>query len=43
MALDATDYTMRGHFEACLLWLFGWILLCGSDGNSVEKHLIRYT
>jgi hypothetical protein len=28
--------------EAYLLWLFGWVLFCSSDGHVVHKTLIPY-
>ena len=42
MRNDADDATIARHLEAYLLWLFGWIMLCTSRGNSVPKHLLPY-
>lgn len=42
-APNAPNYTVRWHFDVYLLWLFGWVMLCGSRGDSVDKHLIWYT
>jgi hypothetical protein len=30
------------HLKAYLLWLFGWVMFCNSQGSSVSKHLIPY-
>src|SRR5688572_1549827 len=42
MRADANDATVARHLEAYLLWLFGWIMFCTSQGNSVPKHLLPY-
>ncbi|CAO2171979.1 unnamed protein product [Urochloa humidicola] len=39
---DADDLTVARHFEAYLLWLFGWIMFCSSQGNSAPKHLVPF-
>ncbi|XP_034570471.1 protein MAIN-LIKE 2-like [Setaria viridis] len=42
MSDTAAAATVARHLEAYLLWLFGWIMLCTSQGNSVPKHLFPY-
>ena len=42
MAPGAGDVVVRRHFEAYLLWLFGWVMFLGSHGDSVDKHYVRY-
>ena len=42
MAEDADDNIVRRHFEAYLLWLFGWVMFLGSHDNSVDRHYVRY-
>ena len=37
---DADDATVARHFEAYLLWLFGWVMFCSSQGDSSPKHLL---
>jgi hypothetical protein len=34
--------TEARHFEAYLLWLFGYVLFCSSQGDAVPKQLIPY-
>jgi hypothetical protein len=36
MADDADDQTSDSFLEVYLLWLFGWVLLCESAGDSVR-------
>lgn len=43
MAKSAGDVIVRRHFEAYLLWLFGWVMFLGSHGDNVDKHCVRYT
>lgn len=42
MAKDAPEYMVRRHFEAYLLWLFGWVMFLGPHGDNVNKHMIQY-
>ena len=42
MIEEADDYTVARHLEAYLLWLFGYVLFCNSQGDSVPKQLIPY-
>ena len=42
MAPGAGAVVVRRHFEAYLLWLFGWVMFLGSHGDSVDKHYVRY-
>ena len=37
MRADADDFTVARHFEAYLLWLFGWVMFCSSQGDSCPK------
>ena len=37
---DADDATVTRHLEAYILWLFGWIMFCSSQGDSCPKQLI---
>lgn len=37
MAQNAGDVIVRRHFEAYLLWLFGWVMFLGSHDDSVDK------
>ena len=37
---DADDATVARHLEAYILWLFGWIMFCSSQGDSCPKQLI---
>jgi hypothetical protein len=39
---DADDYTVARHLEACLLWLFGYVMFCGSQGEAVSRYLIPH-
>ena len=39
---DANDYVVARHLEAYILWLFGWVMFCSSQGDSAPKHLIPY-
>jgi len=40
MRADADDATVARHLEAYLLWLFGWVLFCSSQGDSCPKQLV---
>ena len=37
---DADDATVARHLEAYILWLFGWIMFCSSQGDSCPKQLV---
>ena len=37
---DADNATVARHLEAYILWLFGWIMFCSSQGDSCPKQLI---
>jgi len=37
---DADDATIARHLEAYILWLFGWIMFCSSQGDSCPKQLV---
>ena len=37
MRADADDFTVARHFEAYLLWLFGWVMFCSSQGDSCPQ------
>lgn len=39
---DADEDTVARHLEAYLMWLFGWVMFCSSQGNSMPKHLLPY-
>lgn len=39
---DADEATVARHLEAYLMWLFGWVMFCCSQGNSMPKHLLPY-
>lgn len=39
---DADGHTVDRHLEAFLLWLFGWTMFCGSQGDAVSKFLLPY-
>ena len=40
MREDADDFMVARHLEAYLLWLFGWVMFCSSQGDSCPKQLI---
>ena len=42
MAEDAPDHTVRRHFEAYLMWLFGWVMFLESHDDNIDKNMIRY-
>lgn len=42
MAQDADEEIVRRHFEAYLLWLFGWVMFPGSHGDNIDKHYVWY-
>ena len=37
MRVDADDFTVARHFEAYLLWLFGWVMFYSSQGDSCPQ------
>ena len=37
---DADDATVARHLEAYILWLFGWIMFCSSQGDVCPKQLV---
>ncbi|KAF8664446.1 hypothetical protein HU200_054618 [Digitaria exilis] len=37
---DANDAIVARHLEAYMLWLFGWVMFCSSQGDSCPKHLL---
>jgi hypothetical protein len=42
LADDAEQETVDRFFEVCLLWLFGFVLFCGSQGEAVARYLISH-
>jgi hypothetical protein len=42
MRLDADEPTSNRHFEAYLLWLFGYMMFCGSQGDAVSRFPIPH-
>jgi hypothetical protein len=42
MRADADEGTSNRHLEAYLLWLFGYIMFCGSQGDAVSRFLIPH-
>jgi hypothetical protein len=34
--------TSKRHLEASLLWLFSYVMLCGSRGDMVSRFLIPH-
>ena len=42
MRADADEGTVNRHLEAYLLWLFGYVMFCGSQGDAVTRYLIPY-
>jgi hypothetical protein len=40
LADDAEQETVDRFFEAYLLWLFGFVLFCSSQGDAVARYLI---
>jgi hypothetical protein len=42
LADDAEQETVDRFFEAYLLWLFGFMLLCSSQGDAVARYLIPH-
>jgi hypothetical protein len=36
---DADEKTSNRHLEAYLLWLFGYVMFCGSQGDAVSRLL----
>ena len=39
---NADKPTSNRHLEAYLLWLFGYIMFCGSQGDAVSRFLIPH-
>nr|ABA94023.1 transposon protein, putative, Mutator sub-class [Oryza sativa Japonica Group] len=39
---EADEYSYSRCLEAYLLWLFGWVMFCGSHGHAVDKGLVHY-
>jgi hypothetical protein len=37
---DVDEQTSNRHFDAYLLWLFGYMMFCGSHGDAVSRFLI---
>jgi hypothetical protein len=42
LADDAEQETIDRFFEAYLLWLFGFVLFCSSQGDAVMRYLIPH-
>jgi hypothetical protein len=42
LADDAEQLTVDRFFEAYLLWLFGFVLFCSSQGDVVTRYLIPH-
>jgi hypothetical protein len=42
LADDAEQETVDKFFEAYLLWLFGFVLFCISQGDAVARYLIPH-
>ena len=42
LADDAEPETVARFFEAYLLWLFGFVLFCSSQGDAVARYLIPH-
>jgi hypothetical protein len=42
LADDAEQETVDRFFEAYLLWLFGFVLFCSSQGDRVTRYLIPH-
>ena len=42
MRADTDDGTVTRHLEAYLLWLFGYMMFCGSQEDSVSRYLIPH-
>jgi hypothetical protein len=40
---DADEQTSNTHLEAYMLWLFGYVMFCGSQGDAVSRFLIPHT
>jgi hypothetical protein len=36
---DADELTSNRHLEAYMLWLFGYVMFCGSQGDAVSGFL----
>jgi hypothetical protein len=42
LADDAEEETVDRFFETYLLWLFGFVLFCSSQGDAVVRYLIPH-
>ncbi|KAL6838864.1 hypothetical protein ACP4OV_031300 [Aristida adscensionis] len=42
MTADPTEYQLARHFEAYLLWLFGWVMFTSTHGNTFDARWIEY-
>jgi hypothetical protein len=42
LAVDVEPKTVDMFFEAYLLWLFGFVLFCSSQGDTVVRYLIPH-
>jgi hypothetical protein len=42
LADDAEQETVDMFFEAHLLWLFGFVLFCSSQGDAMARYLIPH-
>jgi hypothetical protein len=42
LADDVEQETVNRFFEAYLLWLFGFVLFCSSQGDTVARYLIPH-
>jgi hypothetical protein len=40
---DADEQTSNRHLEVYLLWLFGCVMFCGSQGDTVSRFRIPHT
>jgi hypothetical protein len=39
---DADEPTSNKHLEVYMLWLFGYVIFCGSQGDAVLRFLIPH-
>jgi hypothetical protein len=39
---DANEPTSNRHLEAYLLWLFGYVMFYGSQGDTISRFLISH-
>jgi hypothetical protein len=42
LADDVEEETVDRFFEAYMLWLFGFVLFCSSQGDTVVRYLIPH-